>query len=64
MSRLNLNFKIFSENAVGNTGEEGVQSFLALVHHPNLRLSVSTGFHVGHHSGLSHERPVNKKFLA
>ena len=37
----------------------GGPSFLALVHHPNLRLSVSTGFHIGHHKGLSHKRPIS-----
>ena len=37
----------------------GGQSFLELVHHPNLRLFVSAGFHIGHHRGLSHGRPIN-----
>ena len=27
--------------------------------HPNLQLSVSAGFHIGHHRGFSHERPIN-----
>ena len=57
MFRLNLNFKILGKILVCNTWV-GVPSFLALVHHPNLRLSVSTGFYLGHHRGLSHERPV------
>ena len=34
-------------------------SFLALVHRPNLRLTVSTAFHKGRNRGLSHERPTN-----
>ena len=34
---------------------------MALVHHPNLQLSVGAGFHLGHHRGLSHERPMNLK---
>ena len=37
----------------------GGSSVLAHVHHPNLRLSVSTRFHIGHHRGLSHERQMN-----
>ena len=37
------------------------QSFLALVHHPHLRLSVTARFHIGHHRGLSHERPTKKQ---
>ena len=28
------------------------------LHHPNLQLFVSTGFHIGHHRGLSHERSM------
>ena len=30
------------------------------IHHPNLQLFVSTGFHIGHHRGLSHERPIKR----
>ena len=37
---------------------DGGPSFLALVHHPDLPLSVSTWFHIVHHRGLSHERPI------
>ena len=47
MSKPNMKFQIL----------EG-QSFLALVYHLNLRLSVSTGFQMGHHRGLSYERPM------
>ena len=56
MSRLNLNFKILGEIVVSNTGGP---SFLALVHHPNLQRNVSTGFHLGHHRGLSLEIPTS-----
>ena len=29
------------------------------VHYPNLQLFVNTGFHIGHHRGLSHERATS-----
>ena len=38
----------------------GGPSFLALVHHPNLGPSVSTGFAIGHHKGPSNKRPITR----
>ena len=50
---LNLSLKFFTQILVANYGW-GSQSFLTLVHHPNLQLPVSAG----HHRGFSHERPI------
>ena len=51
----NFNCTIVPETLVSDTGG---QSFLALVHHPDFRLFISTGFLIGHHRDLSHERPI------
>ena len=36
-----------------------VKRWLTPPRHPNLQLFVSAGFHIGHHRGLSHERPIS-----